>query len=500
MTIFESRGTGKASQLLAEAQCPMDKMYLREFGTMAYEDAVYYASSEAFNNETGVVLTKYLHNLAGLAPGLRNSTWRRRSTLLPRGRVMIGTCYTHTTKGTWYTQRIGPFRSTGGNSWWFAGWSNLAHLQVPGRLRGISAHVVGAVNEAGKIMPNPPILMHHTSCMANNHPDVNSLRYATGPIFLDVSGDAQCAASFKNFDSPYSTECNGLDYGVRVVATEARVDCYFAFVDVRTKHSLPLSWWHHISVRVNELTQTPPSQLQLIVPHTINNLAPKPSVDRKSGKILHSKNWLTFAAPTQTESFYYHYAAMPISGHWEPELTKFHTHTVNFQGGLAIVGATAKQLGLGLQCSNTQRYGLYIGCDAEPPYVVLARSNADLKSMILRKLRKVQQVSKLDKNHRLHPRIVCTMIGTRANVQGVLYGRASLQMCTPWHFERGDKLLTIGFYGPPQHMPPDGLSREGASVAQHLHWYMFYGPSDSKPHASVVYADQTREGIRNVFS
>ena len=54
-----------------------------------------------------------------------------------------------------------------------------------------------------------------------------------------------------------------------------------------------------------------------------------------------------------------------------------------------------------------------------------------------------------------------------------------------------DKLLTVGFYGPPKHLPPGGLLHEGDSITQHLHWYMFYTPRDGRMHESAVYAQHS---------
>ena len=116
----------------------------------------------------------------------------------------------------WYTQRIGPFVSSGGADWWVAGWTNLAGMYREGptvddesAVKGITAHVAGAVSNNGELLAYPPIHMHHTSCSLTESPAGKNLQFSSHPIFLDVSGDAQCEADAHMRDPANATECLG---------------------------------------------------------------------------------------------------------------------------------------------------------------------------------------------------------------------------------------------------------------------------------------------------
>eukprot|EP00316_Scyphosphaera_apsteinii_P001136 CAMPEP_0119313200 /NCGR_PEP_ID=MMETSP1333-20130426/28220_1 /TAXON_ID=418940 /ORGANISM="Scyphosphaera apsteinii, Strain RCC1455" /LENGTH=548 /DNA_ID=CAMNT_0007317981 /DNA_START=186 /DNA_END=1833 /DNA_ORIENTATION=+ len=479
-----------ATRLLTEAQCTAE---WREFGKMHGEDALHYASTKAFNAyKEPDVLTRQLYALQTLGGSARRSRDLAfgRSPLLALGNLSIGTCRRGTAEGFWHTQKIGPFRSTGGNSWWFAGWSNLANTYYTSQLFGISAHIVGAMDTWGKLITFPPILMHHTSCSVSKTPWKNTLEYANGALLVDVSGDAGCAAGEFHDEQIPATECYGHDYGRHIITVTGRADCYFGFVDVRPPASPALPWWHHMAVRVHNLGSASnpkrPFGMHLLSSHTVNNLGVQ-HADSQSKNLF-----LLFLVPTNKPTFYYHTSEMPFAGKWIREVTKFHTHTIIFQEGLALTGTTAQQLGLHTPCTRSEaiaaeQQGPFLaGCDAVPTWSLGFAANDKLKANVLTQLSRVQRESQLHPSHRQYPRILCRMIGTQANVHGHLYARRSRQLCEEWEFKAGDKLLTIGFFGPPPHMPPGGLSQEGQVVSQHLHWYMFYEVKDHWQHASVA--------------
>lgn len=205
-----------ASRLLWEAQCPMSKMRLREFGKEFGEDALFYPSDAAFDADLPEGLTKNIYSLSQYLSRPYEQSKRLRD-LVQGGMLQIGTCTTTTQTGAiWYTQRIGPFMSTGGSDWWAAGWTNLAGMHREdgaGVEQGITAHVAGAVSSSGELIPYPPIHMHHTSCSLTESPAGKNLAFSTHPIFLDVSGDAQCEASASMQDPANATECLGSGAG-----------------------------------------------------------------------------------------------------------------------------------------------------------------------------------------------------------------------------------------------------------------------------------------------
>lgn len=265
---------------------------------------------------------------------------------------------------------------------------------------------------------------------------------------------------------------------------------------VRPKNSPALVWWHHLSVRI-QASHTP--GLTKIAAHTINNRMVFPF------STPHSHGFGTYFAPGAEESFYWHSVRMPSSGTMVAAMTKFHSHTVNFQEALALT-ATASELGLDLpaECFQVRprtcngamndptnphlRTATKLNgfdnpqvCGAVNATVTAASglgSNAKLQADLLRRLEQLQ----LQSGHASKPRLICRIRGTRALVGGKLWGRRSLQFCDDWSFKAGDVLTTVGFHGP-SHASAKELA------LQHLHWYMFYAPHGGRPQSSIAYAD-----------
>ena len=146
--MLDWRGTA----LLDESLC---KVHWRPFGTLPEATAAQYESTSRYDQYDGKNL---LHDpqwsaaspysrLAGADANLHH--------------LMVGECsksVRSSSGGVWYTQRVGPFVSTGGNDWWQLSWL----VQPPNGTRGIAAHYVGAVDADGvRAFANPPIHLHH---------------------------------------------------------------------------------------------------------------------------------------------------------------------------------------------------------------------------------------------------------------------------------------------------------------------------------------------------
>ena len=124
--------------------------------------------------------------------------------------------------------------------------------------------------------------------------------------------------------------------------------------------------------------------------------------------------------------------------------------------------------------------------NATPTSSTQLRSNAELYTALLKRVALLEKQASRERpaGPIQEPRVVCHIQGTRALVDGKLWGRRSLQECTDWTFEAGDVLTTIGFHGPMPGHPGKALAM------QHLHWYMFYAPRSGHSQSSIVYGDQ----------
>ena len=108
------------------------------FDALPLAAATYYADSAAYDAFAGVDITSALQ---------------------------VGSCTASTAEGTWHTQRVGPFVSTGGYDWWKLIWSDVAgleeHLHKQNGPLVVNAHFSGPVGVDGEPIPLPPVHNHH---------------------------------------------------------------------------------------------------------------------------------------------------------------------------------------------------------------------------------------------------------------------------------------------------------------------------------------------------
>jgi hypothetical protein len=134
--------------------------------------AVHFTSTDAFDRFEGVGLGRDM-DVQGLGTYLAANTTQA-DQLLPEGLLHVGSCATTQGQDEWLTQRVGPFRSTGGYDWWHIGWYDVDHVgglldrSAPGTPIGITAHWSGFLNDAGVPVGLPPLHAHHMHVTAGD--------------------------------------------------------------------------------------------------------------------------------------------------------------------------------------------------------------------------------------------------------------------------------------------------------------------------------------------
>ena len=187
----------RGGALLAETVC---EAVWKEFRTLAAATAVYSNDTLTYDAYGGVDLEPdhapwpYDETRRTEAAGIPYGDWNASSaagalvpgpnTWLTGGRrVQAGECTAAAPGGgVWYTQRIGPFVSTGGYNWWALSWKDPAFMSkaFEGGAKtkaGILAHFSGPVNAEGtEAIGYPPIHQHHVHIVPSEN-DIAVLPY-----------------------------------------------------------------------------------------------------------------------------------------------------------------------------------------------------------------------------------------------------------------------------------------------------------------------------------
>jgi len=500
-TGFTYPARGGATEILHAAKCDL---IWRDFDTLYDSMAFWQANGTEVNfDNTGVRLGGSWDK--DTPP---DSLWTFRTTNLenliptPDHHMMVAECVKKTEGGNWHTQRVGPFKSTGGYDWWTyfhrdftPAREELEGLKAGERI-GFTGHMMGPVDKNWNLIPIPPIHDHHIHIVPGLGAYHTTQEFWTlAPCFLfgewcfDASmaiqqhGDLQCMPEEGGadcFGRDYSTEGGGGFIKLIRESLAITGQCN----DLRPKASPPMVWWYQTTFRLTTIREH--SKWEALSTSTISNPA--------SGA-LPMENPFTMIVPTGEDSLIYFTGRHAFSGTLVG--IDLHTHQLKSQGTL-LIAATPQELGLDSPLFKT----------IHPWRAILTKetgfgSNQVLREHVLRSLTESQ--GSLDS-------IVCKMHGNSENVNGMgLVDRMTSYVdCHTWPFTSGQQFSVVAFNGPPTHVR-DKFTKVGefAGMAgitdtgdfpQHIALFAYYTATDGLSHYTSNMYTQSIDTVSSAMS
>jgi hypothetical protein len=373
------------------------------------------------------------------------------------GRLQYGTCVAHEEGGTWYTQRLGAFRSTGGDDWWRMSWlmENLAGKET----MGFGAHVFGVFDDNNKLLPNPPIHMHHihVNPVSNDVYSISQERWWNLRL-LEHHGDWQFLDSMDSIGQDYHGQVKWLQGELPSVNAECN--------DLRPAGSPPLSWFVQLSVLLVSPEQATGRALSVQKTH---NPFPVPTCAMNFGCSV-----ATFFHDTRVDSWLYYEGSFHHAGTLVGAV--LHSHQPTHQRSL-IYG--------GLHFEELRHFGKQ--AHSSVPIVTTSTGFADNRAFE-RHLVEVVFAGQPP---------ICQANGSLVLIDGKVYDRAAEPECTPWQFQADEGYTSISFFGPtafgvaqtPEVLPDHTFSN-------HLVWFFTYAARDDATHYAV---EMNKPQLRNTF-
>jgi hypothetical protein len=205
---------GGGMETLEAASCAFK---YRDFVESDNAASSYFANDDRYQmsfGREGTNLLSEIDTVISRAGGLNATELVSRVVASPDGRLKIGSCTRPdsglgdgATSFTWYSQRVGPFRSFGGNDWWITSWEDALSMSSliasPGEV-GINAHISVTLDGSGSIISFPPLHPHHIQLYPeslNNRaghgdagPHMTGLRVTDAARLFTHAGDWECQA------------------------------------------------------------------------------------------------------------------------------------------------------------------------------------------------------------------------------------------------------------------------------------------------------------------
>ena len=376
----------------------------------------------------------------------------------PQATLCIGE---ETEKGQWFVQRIGPFRSTGGNDWWQFAWNDAFKLEAYGiwnanQTVGITAHATMAVTPDLEPIGLPPLHMHHVHIGPDQSLDADifkcmreGLECPDAGFLFNHHGDQQHSDPERKFET-FGEECStGFSKRVhRPVTVTGEIN------DWRPAGSEGLEWWYQVAIRV---VRGPKAKATSAVSvHSLFN-------PQGSMFLSQMDRFFVYKVPSLQDTVLYYTGRMPFGG--EMQWMQPHVHMGVAQQMFLFQG-TPQDLGLEVVHPKNS-YQPVDAVDVLETMGIQPRSepagganNQYIVDWILEKAKQGPA------------RQICHAQATRVNVNGKSWDRMANFSCNPWKFEMGMQFTAVAFNGNPD--ANDLITR----FKQHSIWFLTYASRD----------------------
>jgi len=383
-------GVCSTTQLLKEAACDLE---WRPYSSL--NEVWGWAMNGSFNyvRDYGILkMGTHATDLMGSAPQYVASE-----------QVMIGECGRKATGGFWYTNKVGVFRTDGGNGWHVLNFV-FQRPAESARTIGIGKHIQVVVDTNGVLLGLPPIHLHHITATQSPFSHVDD------PGYLGLRAhDALVAITTGDWMNP--SEKGGADgyaedYGgdVKLISGDLRIGAFLN--DVRPASSPEISWSFQVSFFLVESPAPTQRALSVIEPALPAEDVPP---------------FYTTDVPCGKESFFIGMYSMPFDG-FDPLILHhtYHAHQPGCQDSLLFRGRLP---------ITDSLYGPFITTNTEWP------TNAQLRAHLLE-----------HHGDDLLYQARCRLENGFDRYAGITVGAAA---AAGWQFHRGDVLTHATFYRPP---------------------------------------------------
>lgn len=347
-------------------------------------------------------------------------------------KIKLGGCQVQDETGGFVARKMGPYFTTGGNSWIEFGTNDVGVTELlKDKPEGVVVTALSnvAVDVNGNPIGFPPIHIHHWHWL----PGETTL-WRRDPMKCALGQASQCFQETAGFETHGDYQCLQEDGGLsclNLVAPERtgrlvkdRHGLQSHCQDVRIFGSEPIEWYAQWSFHWKH----PSNSLKVL--STFEFLGPGLRGDGTTE--------LSHLVRTDRESWYWYTNQFRRNG--QLVHMKLHTHAKAFREILLFHGSI-DDLGLNIPHmkwaynANPDRYkSMY-------PDDFGFSSNANLKAYILRKLDQ-----KVVRNPTTSSSLKCIGYGSLERVGGFAFDRRPKVCCKPWNFKEGDVFTVVSFY------------------------------------------------------
>jgi len=420
-------------------------------------------------------------------------------------------------EGTWHVQRIGPFRSTGGNDWWQFTWLDMFgfdgslgnEYQILGAEEsyGMTGHWTGPITSDGKPIPLPPLHIHHIhltqgaglswssdfldcSIDGKNCPD--------GGMIYAHHGDKQKLDK----DDPrlLGLHAFGEDYGQGwAKKLYEPISCTGEINDLRPAGSPEIEWWYQSAVRIvrgkKNKDVAPLSMHYLYNPFEI-------------GINTQFSRFGCYRVHPSHDTVHVYTGRMPYGGELiHPDA---HMHMSAAQQ-MYLFSGSPEDLGLGALAFdytwvplNTVEALRAMGLTPAASEPAGGANNQKIVDVLSRSVSEGRAYQ------------VCHAKANRVKLDGRSWDRASSLECNPWSFESGTQYTSVAFNGNPdlpdmrdapgiyynaisQLTRPSSIPKE-FTFTQHAHWFLTYASTDQYSKYTWALGSQDPDAITPIVS
>ena len=344
--------------------------------------------------------------------------------------LRFGSCRVTSAFGTWHTERLGPFVTTGGWDWTTLQWLNALHtselLRTAGGELCVNAFADGPVDDTG--LQRAPIHEHHTHVN-----DLQHIKYKQGgccyhnpsPGVFQHHGDTADA-------------CMSRDLSPNIVLVRHPFVVQSQLNDVRPFNSTPITWYYQVSARLGGPACVPPIAGRAVSFHTAHNIYRTVPQHR----LLQLR---TYPVRTDMESILWYTWRVPFDG--ELLVMYLHNHAAVFDAGMLF------------NCSPSELTLNRTALRPDPPYLPKEitpstgfNSSRELQEWLVRSFPE---------------QLLCT--SSLGGSTEPWHDRPSTVRCRPFELRKGQIMTTVSFHR--------RLDEPVRIVENHMHFnYLYLAP------------------------